>query len=180
MLFLHVTHLAVQQNRRERHGAESAAAHRLLEALMAELHLPPAPVRTTSNTTHSLFQAQIIRSDDHGKTWTCNAVPALYDADESKIVELNDGTLLVKSRNQNKGNVYYATSTDDGKTWSERKTFDIKDSACNGDVIRLTSMSKEEGDNRLLLSIPFANDRRNVSVFLSRDETGTWPIRKTV
>ena len=48
MLFLHVTHLAVQQNRRERHGAESAAAHRLLEALMAELHLPPAPVRTTS------------------------------------------------------------------------------------------------------------------------------------
>ena len=139
-----------------------------------------APVRTTSNTTHSLFQAQIIRSDDHGKTWTCNAVPALYDADESKIVELNDGTLLVKSRNQNKGNVYYATSTDDGKTWSARKQFDIKDSACNGDVIRLTSMSKKEGDNRLLLSIPFANDRRNVSVFLSRDETGTWPIRKTV
>lgn len=139
-----------------------------------------APVRTTSNTTHSLFQAQIIRSDDHGKTWTCNAVPALYDADESKIVELNDGTLLVKSRNQNKGNVYYATSTDDGKTWSARKQFDIKDSACNGDVIRLTSMSKNEGNNRLLLSIPFANDRRNVSVFLSRDETGTWPIRKTV
>lgn len=139
-----------------------------------------APVRTTSNTTHSLFQAQIIRSDDHGKTWTCNAVPALYDADESKIVELNDGTLLVKSRNQNKGNVYYATSTDDGKTWSAREQFDIKDSACNGDVIRLTSMSKKEGNNRLLLSIPFANDRRNVSVFLSRDETGTWPIRKTI
>ena len=139
-----------------------------------------APVRTTSNTTHSLFQAHIIRSDDHGKTWTCNAVPALTDADESKIVELNDGTLLVKSRNQNKGNVYYATSNDDGKTWSERKQFDIKDSACNGDVIRLTSESKNEGANRLLLSIPFANDRRNVSVFLSTDEANSWPVRKTV
>ena len=139
-----------------------------------------APVRTTSNTTHSLFQAHIIRSEDHGKTWTCNGVYALTDADESKIVELNDGTLLVKSRNQNKGNVYYATSTDDGKTWNERKQFDIKDSACNGDVIRLTSEGVEGDKNRLLLSIPFANDRRNVSVFLSTDEAQTWPVRKTI
>lgn len=139
-----------------------------------------APVRTTSNTSHGLFEAHILRSEDHGKTWTCNGVPALYDADESKIVELNDGTLLVKSRNQNKGNVYYATSTDDGRSWSERKQFDIKDSACNGDIIRLTS-GKVEGDkNRLLLSIPFANDRRNVSVFLSTDEAATWPVRKTI
>lgn len=139
-----------------------------------------APVRTTSNTSHGLFEAHILRSDDHGKTWTCNGVPALYDADESKILELNDGTLLVKSRNQNKGNVYYATSTDDGKSWSERKQFDIKDSACNGDVIRLTSEKVEGDKNRLLLSIPFANDRRNVSVFLSSDEASTWPVRKTI
>ena len=138
-----------------------------------------APVRTTSNTTHSLFQAQIIRSDDHGKTWTCNGIYALTDADESKIVELSDGTLLVKSRNQNKGNIYYATSTDDGKTWSERKTFDIKDSACNGDVIRLTTAKNEDKD-RLLLSLPFASGRSNVSVFLSTDEAQTWPVRKTI
>lgn len=139
-----------------------------------------APVRTTSNTTHSLFQAHIIRSEDHGKTWTCNGVYALTDADESKIVELNDGTLLVKSRNQNKGNVYYATSNDDGLNWSERKQFDIKDSACNGDVIRFTSERVEGDKNRLLLSIPDATSRKNVTVYLSTDEAKTWPVKKTI
>lgn len=140
-----------------------------------------APVRTTSNNTHSLFQAQIIRSDDHGKTWTCNGVPALYDADESKILELNDGRLLVKSRKQGGGYVYYSISDDDGASWSERSQFtDVYDPGCDGDIIRLTSTSKDEGANRLLLSIPDATSRKNVTVYLSTDEAKTWPLKKTI
>ncbi len=137
------------------------------------------PVRTTSSTTHSEFEAHIVRSDDHGKTWTCKAIPALTDADESKIVELNDGRLLVKSRHA--GKVYYAISDNDGETWTPRATWnELDEPGCNGDIIRLTSESKEEGANRLLLSIPNAGSRRNVTVFLSTDEAQTWPVKKTI
>ena len=137
-----------------------------------------APVRTTNTSNHSLFEAQILRSDDHGKTWTCNAVPALLDADESKIVELSDGTLLVKSRKQGGGKVYYATSTDDGQSWTTRAQFaDVYDPGCNGDVIRVTINGKEEG---LLLSVPDATSRKNVTVYHSDDEANSWPIKKTI
>lgn len=140
-----------------------------------------APVATTSNFSHSLFEAQIMRSEDHGKTWTCNAVPALTDADESKIVELNDGRLLVKSRKQGGGDVYYAISDDDGKTWTPRAQFTgVYDPGCNGDIIRLTSTGKDEGANRLLLSVPDARSRKNVTVYLSTDEAETWPVKKSI
>ena len=138
-----------------------------------------APVRTTESKIHSTFEAHIIRSADHGKTWTCKAVPALTDADESKIVELNDGRLLVKSRHA--GKVYYAISSDDGETWTARSTWDeLDEPGCNGDLIRLTSEAKEEGTNRLLLSIPNASSRKNITVFLSTDEAETWPVKRTV
>lgn len=138
-----------------------------------------APVRTTESTTHSTFEAHIIRSADHGKTWTCKAIPALTDADESKIVELNDGRLLVKSRHA--GKVYYAISSDDGETWTARSTWsELDEPGCNGDLIRLTSEAKEEGVNRLLLSIPNASSRKNITVFLSTDEAQTWPTKKTI
>lgn len=140
-----------------------------------------APVRTTSSSTHSTFEAHIIRSDDHGKTWTCNGVSALSDADESKIVELNDGRLLVKSRKQGGGDVYYSISDDDGLSWSERSQFDeVYDPGCNGDIIRFTSEAKSEGANRLLLSIPDATSRKNVTVYLSTDEAQTWPVKKSI
>ncbi len=140
-----------------------------------------APVRTTNTSNHSLFEAQILRSDDHGKTWTCNAIPALTDADESKIVELNDGRLLVKSRKQGGGKVYYSISDDDGASWSTRAQFsEVYDPGCNGDIIRLTSENKNEGANRLLLSIPDATSRKNVTVYLSTDEAQTWPVKKTI
>lgn len=140
-----------------------------------------APVATTSDFSHSLFEAQIMRSEDHGKTWTCNAVPALTDADESKIVELNDGRLLVKSRKQGGGDIYYAISDDDGLTWTPRAQFTgVYDPGCNGDIIRLTSEGKDEGANRLLLSVPDAGSRKNVTVYMSSDEAETWPVKKSV
>ena len=47
MLFLHVTHLAVQESRHAQREAESAAAHRLLKGLAAELGLPEARIAKT-------------------------------------------------------------------------------------------------------------------------------------
>ena len=138
-----------------------------------------APTRPTSNTTHSTFQARIISSTDHGKTWTLSNNYAMLDADESKIVELDNGDLLVASRHG--GNRYYATSSNNGASWSERSTWsDLVEPACNGDMIRLTSLSAGDDKNRLLHSIPNASSRKNVTVFLSTDEGKTWPVKKSI
>lgn len=137
-----------------------------------------APVRYTSNTTHSTFGAHIISSSDHGKTWTLSNKAALLDADESKIVELDNGNLLVSSRHA--GNRYYAVSSNGGESWSPRRTWSqLTEPGCNGDLIRLTSSSISD-KSRLLHSIPNAGSRQNVTVFLSTDEGGSWPVKKSI
>lgn len=138
-----------------------------------------APVRYTTNTTHSTFGAHIISSSDHGKTWTMSNNAALYDADESKIVELDNGNLLVSSRHAY--NRYYAVSEDNGASWSTRATWsDLYEPGCNGDMIRLTSITGGSDKNRLLHTIPNASSRRNVTVFLSTDEGESWPVKKSI
>ena len=140
-----------------------------------------APVRTKNipYSQHAQFEAHIISSSDHGKTWTMSNVNAMFDADESKIVELDNGGLLIKSRKG--GHPYYTVSHDGGKTWSNRAQWtEMHDPGCNGDLIRYTSISRGYLKNRLLASIPNASDRSNVSVFLSSDEGKTWSIHKSI
>ena len=138
-----------------------------------------APVRTTSSDAHSTFEAHIISSADHGKTWTMSDVCVLTDADESKIVELDNGDLLVASRHG--GYRYYSVSSDGGKTWSPRSTWtDLYEPNCNGDMIRYTAVGDGAKKNRLLHSIPNAGSRKNVTVFLSTDEGKTWPVKKVI
>lgn len=138
-----------------------------------------APVRYTSNTTHSTFGAHIISSSDHGKTWTMSNNAALLDADESKIVELDNGNWLVSSRHA--GGRYFATSSNEGESWSSRTTkTELYEPGCNGDLIRLTSLSGGSDKNRLLHSIPNAGSRKNVTVFLSTDEGDTWTVKKSI
>ena len=138
-----------------------------------------APTRPTSSTTHSTFQARIISSSDHGKTWTLSNNYAMLDADESKIVELDNGDLLVASRHA--GNRYYAVSSNGGTSWGARNTWsELYEPGCNGDMIRLTSLSAGDDKNRLLHSIPNAGSRQNVTVFLSTDEGKSWPVKKSI
>ena len=138
-----------------------------------------APTRPTSNTSHGTFQARIISSSDHGATWTLSNNYALLDADESKIVELDNGDLLVSSRHA--WYRYYAVSSDGGATWSDRATWsDLYEPGCNGDLLRLTSLSGGSNKNRLLHTIPNASSRQSVTIFLSTDEGQTWPTKKVI
>lgn len=138
-----------------------------------------APVRETASKNHADFGAHVIYSDDHGKTWTMTNKAALKDADESKIVELDNGSLMIKSRKG--GHPYYVISHDGGTTWSAPAQWnEMNDPNCNGDLIRYTSLSQGNDKNRLLASIPHASGRSNVSVFLSYDEGSSWPIHKSI
>lgn len=137
-----------------------------------------AAVRENSSNTLSNF---VYYSDDNGETWNVSG-RAKLGGDESKVTELNDGTILMSIRRQSKGARYYVKSTDKGLTWGELSEWnEMIEPNCNGDIIRYTSTNDGYEKNRLLHSIPNnAINRENVSVFVSYDEGQTWPVKKSV
>ncbi len=125
-------------------------------------------------------------SDDKGDTWHVSSC-AKVGGDEAKVVELNDGRLLMSIRHGGAGSGTkprpYVISRDKGNSWSEVKTWeDIKDPACNGDMINYTSRKDGYERNRLLHSIPYSNRgwRENVSVLVSYNEGETWKYGRSV
>lgn len=121
----------------------------------------------------------VCASDDGGETWTVlnpdTRIPSDGQGNESKLVELSDGSLIMSIRSNNKRR--FSKSTDGGMTWSEATSVnELPEPSCNGDIIVYPST---DGQTRMLHSLP-ANStiRRDVSVFLSYDEGTTWPLCK--
>ncbi|MDO4789707.1 MAG: sialidase family protein [Porphyromonas sp.] len=119
-------------------------------------------------------------SDDEGKTWKVSG-PAMMGGDESKIIELKDGRLLMSIRNKFKGKRYYNISQDGGQTWGTPGQWsEILEPACNGAIMRYKHESRPEIEF-LLHSIPFDKQgRRNGTIFISDDEGKTWKWNKNI
>ncbi|TDE30622.1 T9SS type A sorting domain-containing protein [Flavobacterium ranwuense] len=121
----------------------------------------------------------MISSTDGGITWTPSTGIAEAGGDEAKIVELNNGNLMMSIRNS--GTRRFNISTNKGVSWGTAyNQANITDPNCDGDFIRYTSTLDGYDKDRLLHTIPFAGNRTNVSVLMSTDEGATWPIRKTI
>lgn len=121
----------------------------------------------------SKLKAFAVWSADGGRTWTIAPHAADLDGDESKIVELSDGRLLMSIRNRRKGEHKFSVSADKGRSWSEpRHCPDIIEPGCNSDIIRSL-------DGALFLSIPNNPEkRRDLTLFTSTDEGESWsPLR---
>lgn len=123
-----------------------------------------------------------IYSDDGGDNWTLSTNAATTAGDEAKVVELENGDILMSIRNPSKGNRIFCKSTDRGQTWGKAYfETELKDPACNGDIIRYSYSTDEgsEGKSRLLHSLPESTTtRENVTIYLSEDDGETWPIKK--
>lgn len=121
-------------------------------------------------------------SDDGGDTWSVSKNAAEPNGDEAKLIELNNGDVLMSIRNRDKGTRKFCISKDRGVTWGSSFLHpDIQEPACNGDIIRYSSVKEGAAKNRILHSIPYDPAvRRNVSVLISYDEGKTWPVRKTI
>ena len=131
-------------------------------------------LHTLVNLNSGLY---IFGSDDHGKTWFFKDTP-IMPADESKIIELNDGSWMVNSRVNKLGMRVVHISKDEGKSWVSRNEPSLIDPACNGAIVRYRS--KKYG-NLLLFSNPDSKDaRKNLTVKISDDEGKTWKISKTI
>lgn len=137
-------------------------------------------IRATSAT--GALHNYAIYSDDGGDNWTLSTNAATTAGDEAKVVELEDGDILMSIRNPSKGNRIFCKSTDRGQTWGKAYfETELKDPACNGDIIRYSYSTDEgsEGKSRLLHSLPESTTtRENVTIYLSEDDGETWPIKK--
>ena len=120
-----------------------------------------------------------VYSDDNGLTWQVSG-RASVGGDEAKVTELVDGRILMSIRHA--GNRWYNISEDGGETWQPTTStwYDITAPACNGDLIRYTSVAQGSNKNRLLHSVPKGTSRTDVTVYISYDEGETWPVSKTI
>lgn len=139
--------------------------------------------------------AHAILSDDHGKTWRLGAVDDTYtdglNANETAVVELNDGTLYFNTRDQNgraPGTRGEARSQDGGESFvrlqGEYKAFEPCGSTLDPPVVQsalLRVASKDEGaaENIILFSGPDENGpsgkgRSDLRIRVSVNEAKTW------
>ncbi|MBL7473258.1 exo-alpha-sialidase [Robertkochia sp. 1368] len=122
----------------------------------------------------------VFGSDDHGKSWYLLDAP-IMPADESKLVELADGTLMINARVNGAGMRFVHTSNDGGKSWTTEEAPYLTDPGCNASIIRYTSIEDGDDKNRLLFSnASSSNGRVNMTVRVSYDEGKTWGMGKTI
>lgn len=112
------------------------------------------------------IQEYIIYSDDEGNTWKFSTQSAYSGGDESKLVELADGTVMISVRQS--GQRGYNKSTDGGVTWgTQAKWADINGNACNGDILYVNK-------HVMLHSYPNDGKRKNVTIKASFDGGKSW------
>jgi len=147
-------------------------------------------------TDRGLEGAQALLSDDHGMTWRLGALDDTYEddmkANETTVVELNDGRLYFNTRDQNgkaKGTRAGAYSSDGGETFdrsssSEYKWFVPAGKPFDPPVVPCAlfrAASIVDGDDLNLIlfsgpdeSGPTGKGRSDLRLRYSTDETITW------
>jgi sialidase-1 len=137
------------------------------------------------------FAAHTIYSDDGGAAWQRSNVIAPA-CNESQVVELADGRLLMNMRSQSftdeerTGYRSISFSDDGGETWSPPQSDQhLGDPQVQASLIRY-SLAGSAGRNRLLFSNPSPpirsapGERIRMTVRLSYDEGQSWPVSKVI
>lgn len=128
----------------------------------------------------------VLYTDDGGATWNVSkGAPGISKnpsrgGSEAKIVELNDGTLLMAIRPEGIYQRFLAKSTDNGNTWSVAEPrSDLPSSSSNGDIIYYTSKLNGWDKDRIITmfdSVPYtkATPPGSPKLYWSYDEGKTW------
>jgi len=121
--------------------------------------------------------SHVIYSDDGGRNWQLGG-SAGPDCNESTVVELSDGTLMLNMRSYARRNRRAVSlSRDGGLTWSPPQLDEaLVEPVCQASLIRF-------GKKRpavLLFSNPAATQRVNMTVKLSQDGGKSWNASRTI
>ena len=131
----------------------------------------------------------VLYTDDGGATWNVSkGAPGISKnpsrgGSEAKIVELNDGTLLMAIRPESIYQRFLAKSTDNGETWGEMEPrSELPSSSSNGDIIYYTSKLNGWDKDRIITmfdSVPYtkATPPGSPKLYWSYDEGKTWKGR---
>lgn len=121
-------------------------------------------------------------SDDGGQRWSLgdSSEPG---TNESQVVELADGRLMLNMRNHPPKAENFrmvATSDDRGRTWSAASPDrTLLEPPAQASLLRMTSATKQDR-NRLLFANPASAQRERMTVRLSYDEGKTWPVARVL
>ena len=129
-----------------------------------------ALVHTMVNLKNGL---RLFGSHDHGKTWALIDVP-ITPANESKVIELRDGTLMVNSRVNGKGKRWVHLSKDNGQTWNSKPAPTLIDPGCNASILCLPKKTGDEKELLLFCNAASAKGRKNLTIKMSQDDGNTW------
>lgn len=134
-------------------------------------------MHTIVNLNTGLF---LFGSYDFGENWELIS-SAILPGDESKVAELNDGTLLINSRINNAGYRYIHTSTNKGRTWTSVADTALTDPGCNAAFFNYASFYKNEfPDVLVFVNANSKNNRKNLTLKTSYDKGETWNEEKTI
>ena len=116
--------------------------------------------------------------------WLRASRPSGFLTNESQVVELADGSLMMNMCSRHGlHQLAVAITKDLGHTWTPL-THDpaLVEPICQASIIRYTDRRDGYTKDRLLFSNPANNDRRriNMTVRISYDEGKTWPVQKLI
>jgi sialidase-1 len=154
----------------------------------------------TGGHAHRPSVSATIYSDDSGATWhrgdiAVPTTPEWIDPNETVVVELADGRVMLNVRSWPKQHRRIVTTSPDGATgWTTPKFDDaLLEPICMASIVRYSLAGEAGGRNRILFANPhwleradgkaqpgLVRDRKNVSVKLSYDEGQTWPVNKSL
>ncbi len=101
-------------------------------------------------------------------------------ADESKVVQLPDDSLLVHSRWE-PGKRYTHRSSDGGRSWTSHPDLLLPDPQCNASILQYTSRRDGHSRDRLLFcNAASFSGRKNLAVRISYDSGKTWSEGKVI
>lgn len=131
-----------------------------------------------ANSIKHAYGVHTIYSDDLGKTWNAsNLIEG--GCNESQLVELPDGKLMLNMRMQGgfKGYRALSSSNDGGATWGALTHDDeLNDPRCQASII-----GHQSGDSHyLIFSNPATGGRNGMTIKVSSNSGKTWPVKKLI
>ncbi len=125
----------------------------------------------------------VIYSDDNGATWTFTNNYGYTGADESKLLELNDGKLLMSIRtgsfNSSANRGYNRTTDTNVENWgSQGQWSDLYANGCNSDLIYYNRSTEDASRPDVMLHSVVKsysnNHRKDLRLYISVDQGETW------
>ncbi len=147
------------------------------KSLVGRLIVPAKRAGSTTPEGPVTVEPFVYYSDDHGKTWQVGNVTPGPDANESEVVELADGRVLLDAR-QNSGTFRRRhLSSDGGVTWGADRPDNIPLTPVDCSLARYSARRAGADRDRILFAGPRGEDglnRNRITVWTSYDEGRTF------